>query len=87
MKNIILIISLIVCSYNAIGAVKISRTGLEGWGKKGVDILVKDYSEVHKNFPLKAIKTKVELRLFAAYIDFSMALPFILGNNFNNSPS
>ena len=33
MKNIILIISLMVFSYNAIGADKYSPHGLEGWGK------------------------------------------------------
>ena len=50
-------------SLSAFGAVKYIITGLEGWGKKGVLILVEDYTEDDKNFPLKAIKTKVELRL------------------------
>ena len=68
MKNLILLISLIVCSYNAIGAGKYSLTGLEGWGKKGVFIVIEDYSKDDKNFPLKAIKTKVELRLRQAGI-------------------
>ena len=46
-----------------IGSVKTSITGLEGWGKKGVRIIVEDYTDIDKNSPLKAIKTKVELRL------------------------
>ena len=51
-------------SLNAFGAeTKGSRTGLEGWGKKGVRIIVEDYTDIDKNSPLKAIKTKVELRL------------------------
>ena len=37
-------------------------------GKKGVSISIEDYSERDKNFPLKAIKTKVELRLLQAGI-------------------
>ena len=54
-----------------IGAVKFTTTGLEGWGKKGVRIEVLDYSDRDKNFPLKAIKTKVELRLLQAGINAS----------------
>ena len=51
-------------SLNAFEAeTKGSRTGLEGWGKKGVRIIVEDYTDIDKNSPLKAIKTKVELRL------------------------
>ena len=68
MKNLILIISLMVCSYNTIGAAKFSYTGLEGWGKKGVGIVIEDYSKDDKNFPLKSIRTKVELRLRQAGI-------------------
>ena len=45
-----------------------SRTGLEGWGKNGVRIIVYDYSKLDKNFPLKAIETRVELRLRQADI-------------------
>ena len=37
-------------------------------GKKGVRITVEDYSKDDKNFPLKAIRTKVELRLLQAGI-------------------
>ena len=56
---------------------KTSFTGLEGWGGKkhrnnkepmGVTIEVKDYSKMDKNFPINAIKTKVELRLRQAGI-------------------
>ena len=67
MKNIILIIS-VFFSLSAFGAAKVSITGLEGWGKIGVNIIVEDYSKIDKTFPLQAIKTKVELRLLQAGI-------------------
>ena len=51
-----------------IGASKVSKTGLEGWGKKGVAILIDDYSEGDGTFPLKEIKRKVELKLLQAGI-------------------
>ena len=40
-------------------------------GKKGVRITVEDYSKDDKNFPLKAIETKIELRLRQAGIKVS----------------
>jgi len=47
-----------------IGAVKYSPTGLEGWGKKiGTYIEVRPDPKIDKNFPIKSIETKVELRL------------------------
>jgi len=71
MKNTLLLITLLF-SFSAFGAVsKYSSTGLEGWGKKGVNIEVADYSKRDKNFPLKSIRTKVELRLLQAGIKVS----------------
>ena len=67
MKSTLLLITLLF-SLNAFGAIKYSDTGLEGWGKKGVMVRVIDYSKRDKNFPLKSIKTKVELRLLQAGI-------------------
>ena len=90
MKNLILIFTLFF-SLSAFGAEpKFSPTGLEGWGKNGVRIEIGDYSDRDKNFPLKEIKTKVELRLLQAgikgdnkptgqYIIIN-ALPRILGD-------
>ena len=54
-----------------IGAVKPSLTGLERWGKNGVTIFIQDYSKDDKTYPLKAIKTKVELRLLKEGIKVS----------------
>ena len=59
-----------------LGLAAFSDSGLEGWGKEivgkvpkeGVVMYIQDYSKIDENYPIKAIRTKVELRLLQAGI-------------------
>ena len=69
MKTIILTL-ISILSLGAYGqGINRSLNGLEGWGKGGVIIVAEDYSNRDKSFNVKAIKTKVELKLRLAGIE------------------
>ena len=70
------------CSINAQVAFKLdapksysfSTNGLEGFADDGIRIIVEDYSNQQKNYPLKQIKDQVELRLRQAKIKIGTGL-------------
>ena len=67
MKKLLL---LLLFGFSAVGADKpkikadaVAWSGLEGWGKKEISVIVQDYSDRDKNFDVKAIENQVKLRL------------------------